>query len=250
MAAALLLLLTLICGIAATSWQARKAQRRFEQVRKLARAVVFDYHDLIEPLAGSTPVRERLVRDAVEYLNNLAGDAENDAGLLREVAKAYAKIGQIQGNSYYSNLGDTNGAMRSYRVSLQIREKLLAAAPRDPELQGETADSYEGLGDVLFTRGDLRAGLDNYERALALRAGAYRERAGDVAYGPALALLYIKAGDLRGGEGYTNLGDTAGALASYGKARETLERLIASHPQEMILKSHYSAALSHARCWL
>jgi tetratricopeptide (TPR) repeat protein len=244
-AAAILLLATLLGGIAATSWQARKAQRRFEEVRKFARMVMFDYHDLIEPLAGATPVRERLVRDALEYLNNLARDAGDDASLLRELATAYCKIGHVQGNSYHSNLGDTDGAMQSYRISLAIREKLLAASPRDPELQAETADSHEGLGDVLYTRGDLRAGLESYERAVTLYEAAYRSRAGDPTYAKALASLYVKAGDVRGGEFFTNLGDTAGALENYGKALELLEPFIASRPQDMGLKFEYGNALAH-----
>lgn len=244
-AAALLLLATLVGGIVATTWQARIAERRFHDVRKFARVVMFDYHDLIEPLAGSTPVRERLVRDALEYLNNLARDAANDSSLLREVATAYCKIGHVQGNSNYSNLGDTDGAMQSYRVSLRIREKLLAASPRDPELARETADSHEGLGDVLYARGDLRGGLESYERALTLYEDAYRRRAGDRTYAKALAMLLVKAGDVAGGEHYANLGDTEAALASYRKARETLEPLVASHPQDLDLKYYYGEALAH-----
>ena len=244
-AAALLLLATLVGGIVATTWQARKAQRRFADVRRFARVVMFDYHDLIQPLAGSTPVRERLVRDALEYLNNLAREAANDHSLLRELATAYAKIGQVQGNSYYINLGDTEGAMQSYRRSLEIREKLLAASPGDAAIETEVADSYEGLGDVLYSRGELRVALEHYERALTLRRSAYQKRPGDPASGNALALLYVKAGDIRGGEGYSNLGDIEGALASYGKARETLEPLLASHPQNTEVKAHYASVLSH-----
>ncbi|HEX8281442.1 MAG TPA: serine/threonine-protein kinase, partial [Chthoniobacterales bacterium] len=117
-AAAALVFLTLAAGVAATLWQAREAQRharvaqqqaalaqrRFEDVRKLARAVVFDYHDLVASLRGSTPVRERLVRDALDYLDNLSREGSNDRGLLRELGSAYEKIGKIQGNSYYPNL--------------------------------------------------------------------------------------------------------------------------------------------------
>ena len=39
-----------------------RAERRFNDVRKLANAVLFDYHDAIEALPGATPVRERLVK--------------------------------------------------------------------------------------------------------------------------------------------------------------------------------------------
>jgi hypothetical protein len=48
-----------------TGWQARvarmeraKAERRFNDVRQLANSVVFELHDSIQNLPGSTPARE------------------------------------------------------------------------------------------------------------------------------------------------------------------------------------------------
>ena len=68
------MLVSLISATAITARQARiaerehvDAERRFNQVRKLANAVLFDYHDAIAALPGSTPVRERMVKDALEY---------------------------------------------------------------------------------------------------------------------------------------------------------------------------------------
>ncbi len=229
-AGAALLLITLVGGVAATMWQARKAagasaraERRFQQVRKLARAVVFDYHDAIAALPGSTAVRERLVRDALEYLDALASEAGNDPGLLREVASAYARIGRVQGNFYESNLGDSTGAMQSWRVSLGLREKLLAANPQDRGLQEETAESHDGVGDIHYTIGDLRGGLASYERALELRQRLSAAEPGNVRHARLLAETHIRIGDIRGLDGYANLGDTAGALANYRQAQEALE---------------------------
>ena len=85
-----LIFLTLIGGIVATTWQARKAraekaraERRFNDVRQLARSVLFDYHDAIKDLPGATRVREQLVKDALTYLDSLAGEATGDPDLLR-----------------------------------------------------------------------------------------------------------------------------------------------------------------------
>jgi hypothetical protein len=83
-----------------------------------ARSVIFDYHDPIASLPGSTAVRERLEKNALDYLDNLAAEGTSDPGLLRELATAYQRVRQIQGNSYYSNLGDSVGALKSYRASL------------------------------------------------------------------------------------------------------------------------------------
>ncbi len=228
-AAAATVLLVLVGGIIATTWEWRiaraeriKAERRFGQVRQLAHSVLFDYHDAIADLPGSTKVRERLVKDALNYLDNLSHEAGNDAGLLRELATAYEKVGRVQGNSYYSNLGDIPGGMRSYRRSLEIREALLAAVPDNRDLRQETAASHEGIGDMHYTIGNLPAGLTSYRRALQLREQAGISNAADQL---ALAQLHTRIGDISGMEGYANLGDIAGAFDHYRKAQELLEKL-------------------------
>ena len=245
-AAAILLLLTLLGGIAATARQAAIAQRRFNDVRKLAHAVVFDYHDLVAPLRGATPVRERLVKDALEYLDNLSREAGDDRGLLREMATAYDKVGRVQGNSYFANLGDTTGALRSYRRSLEIREQLLARDPRNHELQDEVAKSYAGMGDVLYSKDDLRGALASYEKGVEVRRAGLNAAGDDIQYQLELVVLYSRIGDVKGMEQYANLGDTAGALASLREALEILERLSRDHPDDADVNDQLANALTHA----
>jgi len=93
--AAVAFVIALLAGIVATSWEARiaraeraRAERRFNDVRKLANSVLFDYHDAIQALPGATAVRERLVRDAQTYLDSLAAEASGDPLLQRELAAA------------------------------------------------------------------------------------------------------------------------------------------------------------------
>ena len=40
-----------------------------------------------------------------------------------QASDPYERIGSIQGNSYYSNLGDTEGALRSYKTSVALLER-------------------------------------------------------------------------------------------------------------------------------
>ena len=61
-AAAALLLCTLIGGLVAVNLARARAERRFNELHQLAHSVVFDYSDAIDRLPGSTPVRERLVK--------------------------------------------------------------------------------------------------------------------------------------------------------------------------------------------
>ena len=69
-AATAVVFISLIGGLITTGWEARRAtieraraERRFNDVRRLAHSVLFDYHDAIKDLPGATHARERLVKD-------------------------------------------------------------------------------------------------------------------------------------------------------------------------------------------
>lgn len=102
-------------GVGATLYQARRAERRFEQVRSLANAFVFDVHDRIQYLPGATEARKSIVSTALIYLENLEREAGGDLSLRRDLAADYERVGDVQGNPFAANLGDSRGAMVSYR---------------------------------------------------------------------------------------------------------------------------------------
>jgi len=79
--AAVLVLAAVIGGSIVSIYQARLAQERFQDVRKLAHTFVFDLHDEVAKLEGSTKAREIMVRTGLEYLDNLARKAGGDLDL-------------------------------------------------------------------------------------------------------------------------------------------------------------------------
>ena len=231
-AAAALILISLLGGLFATLYQRNKAQRRFNDVRQLANSFLFEFHDAIENLPGATPARELVVKRAIEYLDKLVQESEGDPTLQRELGTAYAKIGEIQGNSYHSNLGDTEGAMKSYQKSLEIRRHLYETDPTNREIQHELAASYEGVGDIFNTDNDLPNGLQKYDEALALRLFLVEAEPQNRKYLLALADLYTRRGLIKGTEGYANLGDTLGALEEHLRSVSISEKLVAIEPDE------------------
>src|SRR5215467_11984732 len=174
-AAAALTSVVLLAGAGATAWEAHlanvqrdKAQRRFNEVRKLANAVLFKYHDSIEKLPGSTPVREMLVKDALEYLDNLSRDSEGDVQLQRELAEAYKKVGEVQGGvSVGGNTGDTAGMVESYRKSLDIREKIARTRDATSDDRRNLARTYNSVADALQRTG-AAGGLELSRKALEI----------------------------------------------------------------------------------
>lgn len=147
--AASLVFLSLIGGIIGIYYQYRNANRqralaekRFADVRELANKVVFRYHDEIAKFPGAVALREELVQDAVKYLDNLAADEIDDNSLKLELARAYQKIGDVQGRPYTANLGKSEEAVSSYQKSIDILENAVAKSPKEIELQRELVKTY------------------------------------------------------------------------------------------------------------
>ncbi len=115
-----LAILSLAVGLGAAAWQAQVAERRFTQVRKLARTVLFDFDAKIRDVAGSTEARDFLAKTAVEYLDGLVKEAAGDQGLREELALAYEKVGDVQGEPARPNLGQRQNALENYRKAQEL----------------------------------------------------------------------------------------------------------------------------------
>jgi serine/threonine protein kinase len=174
-AAVALIILSLMAGVTTTTWQARRAQaaqaraeRRFNDVRKLANSNLFEFHDEIAKVPGTTAARALVVRRSLEYLNSLAKEASGDRGLQLELATAYQKVGDAQGRPGFANLGDRMGALESYRQALAIRKALAANGTPDASLRRDLATNHERIGDALLITGQSGDALASYREAYAL----------------------------------------------------------------------------------
>ena len=76
--------------------EAMRAERRFQDVRRLANSVLFELHDAIAPLPGSTKARELLTRRGLEYLDAISREPGVNDALRRELAKGYLQLGAVK----------------------------------------------------------------------------------------------------------------------------------------------------------
>jgi eukaryotic-like serine/threonine-protein kinase len=117
-AAAALAVVSLAVAALVSTWQARAAQRRFDDLRALAHAVVFDVNDALSPIPGTTAARKLVVETALRYLDRLNQERVSDPALREELAAAYIRIGKVQGGAFLPNLGDSAGAASSFRKAI------------------------------------------------------------------------------------------------------------------------------------
>jgi serine/threonine protein kinase len=121
---AALMLLGIAIGVASTYAEKRVAERRFQDVRRLAHYVLFDLYDGVSNLSGSTKVRADMANRATDYLNALSREAKSDQGLRLELADGYLRLGDIQGNIFRTNLGDTRAALVTYQKGIDLLDPL------------------------------------------------------------------------------------------------------------------------------
>ncbi|MBI4873034.1 MAG: hypothetical protein HY822_00225, partial [Acidobacteria bacterium] len=220
--AAALAVIATLAGFGGIVWQSGvavrervRAERRFNEVRQLANSFLFEFEESIRDLPGSTPARMLVVKKATEYLDRLAGDAAGDASLELELADAYFRLGDLQGNPYSPNLGDPNGALASYRKAVTISERMLRANPRDRRAQRYVARSYRQLADVLPLIGGAAEALDYARKAVKTFDELAEARAADLQPRIDVAGASDGLGDLQ-----ARSGDRDGALSAYRKSLE------------------------------
>jgi len=234
-AAAAAILLSLVGGVIATSWQARvaraeraRAERRFADVRRLSTSFLFDFHDAIATLPGSTPARLLVVSKALEYLDSLASEAGDDRELQKELAAAYDRVGDVQGNPGAANLGDIDGAIKSYRKAEAIRRTLAAGAPDSLPARLDMATSTMRIGYADFARGAVKDAVVRFQEALAIREEAYKAGVPS----PSVARAALAETTARLCTTLIPIGDLPGAIANCKRNLSLAEELLKEKPDD------------------
>ena len=242
--AATVAVIGLTVGLGIALWQAHEArlaraaaEHRFGELRQLTNSLVFNYHDAIKELPGSTEVRAELLRDGIEVLDSLAADAADNRGLALELSDAYRRIAVLQGMEFVSNTGDTEGALASSQKGLSLLDAQAAATSDDPDLLYRWGEGLAEQATLRQTLGQTEQALDDLlraERALSAatcaraHAGRTRGTRHDVQ----------APGEVLGGSANTaNLGRKQESLQYQMRALEIRKALVTEWPDDLEYKN-------------
>ncbi len=237
--------LALVAALAAAVHQARvagieraAAEAHFNDVRQLADSFLFEIHDAIRDLPGSTPARELVVRRALEYLEKLSSVKGQDPDLQRELASAYERVAKAQGGLYESHLGRTQDARVSLLRALAIREALSGADPANVSDAEALAETQLQLAQVLIVEHDSRAALMRARRAEAILDGLPRPVGSDSGRRARLARArrYVGASLLYSG-------DRAGGIDALQSSVRAFEALSAAEPSNTAFRRELGIGL-------
>jgi eukaryotic-like serine/threonine-protein kinase len=172
LAAAAALVLALTSGVGATIWQARaaerertRAERNFNAVRGLSRAVMGELREAVAKLPGSTAAEEILLRRSLDYLDALAPNVPADASLRSELAQGYLQLSEIQGAGGMSNLGDRQATRATLLKAIAMLAPVASATTGRLEDRLTLASSLVRLSGVDPNRDEADAHI---RRARAL----------------------------------------------------------------------------------
>ncbi len=147
----------------------RLASSRFDDVREIARFMLFDLYDEVEPLIGSTPVREQIADRSLAYLEELQKQPDLPADLRLDIARSYLRLSAVVGNPIGSNLGRRDEARQSLDTAIAMLEQLLRENSGDASARRALAEAMYNDAVLRFIgENDDAGGIESADRSARL----------------------------------------------------------------------------------
>jgi non-specific serine/threonine protein kinase/serine/threonine-protein kinase len=196
---------------------------------------MFEIHDAIRDLPGSTSARRLLVTRALEYLDSLNEQSKGDVSLQKELAAAYERVGDVLGYPYAANLGDKEGALQSYRKALAIRESLATISRDDVTLNRDLVGTYFRIAHILESNGNFSGALAEIGKAQEI-AERLARGSNDPVLVDTFAGAYYFTASLQ-----IQTGDLAGAQTNYQRSASIRDASLQANPGNLSLRTHLAA---------
>jgi tetratricopeptide (TPR) repeat protein len=262
----------------------QRAEQRLAQIVNLSNRSLSDVYGLMERLPGAVPARKELLSAMLDFLEKLSKEAGNDDRLKLSLAKAYLRLGNLQGDPDSPNIGDTAGALKSF----QTASALLAPIPPGAQsadaterlavwadLQNQIAKVYTEMGDRSDTIEILQSAIRVVETSTAARRNPLRIRAAlyltlsratfelpralqyaNTALQEAAAVarqfpqdsgiqILLSGTNTQVGYVHRLMGEPEAAVELYQESMRIRERLVRDHPNDILLRRYLKLAYEH-----
>ena len=246
--------LVVTAGLAFTAFSALRQygqnQQRMVQVRELSESYLTDVLSEVGKLPGSMKARLLIVDRARKNLDRLLADAPRDSDLRHALAGAYLQLGDIQGRPFTVSVGDTAGALASYRKA----EALAAdAGPRDWDLLAILVRARRTIAQIEIRGGEYPQAMALLQSALppARRLATEAPREVKIDGSPAAA-VYVETNGMLGNAMLTSANAEytfaafERALAQFRRTVAMAQELQVAHPGMPDLAGKYSQFVGFA----
>jgi tetratricopeptide (TPR) repeat protein len=167
-------------------------------------------------------VRQAIIAEALKYTEQLASESQGDAVLQLELARAYIRIGRVQGLPGQANLGDREGALASFRRAQALTEPLLRMPDPDGAIAGTYVEAARRVSETLQAIGGRRdEAIAEARKAVAAAERHLGPQPGDLAARSLIASASFTAALVT---------DWPDSLSHWQRAEGLYEALLAEQP--------------------
>ena len=230
-----------IAGVAATAvlvsgavWGTRQAaetrrqealvQQRVDDVRGLVNTLLFEVHDAVASLPGSTGARKLILDRAHEHLADVQSDLTEDPDLLMDLAEAYRRLGEVEGRTMGASLGDRPAAQESFEQALSLAQRAIAGDSSNFVRLRGLGLLHERLAGTLVFGGDVEAGVNESHRAQVIYERIATAFPDSARHQLTAVIGRINLSDYEGHPAFPNLGRIDEAETGYQEALDRLGR--------------------------
>lgn len=240
--AASLAAVSLVAALGVAIWQAGRAEQRFDEVRELARAMMFEVHDEIQFLPGSLGARKVIVDRSVHYLDALAADPSANAGVRLDLAQGYLRLSEIEGKDLGgASLGRSEEALEHALRAVEIARPLAQGSGKSLSATVTLTDALSYASSAYATRGDIDRAVALGEEALPHAESLVNAHPGDPGQKERLAAVTKQLADA-----YSRSAMREKAIPLFQRALMIREELLKEKPDDDLRQRRF--AESH-QCW-
>ena len=241
-------------------------EQQIKDAREIQTPVLQIFKDLVIPLAELYSNLD-LHQNSLQLLDQYKKDLQlpDNADLIITVADVYNKAGQIdnaeklylkaiplsannkrlsgyvcqQLGNLYSNIGDSDKALKYFEERLRLGKELHESNPQNVAFKNGLAIAYEKLGETHTSIGNLDKALKYFEQDLQLTKELHESNPQNVDFKNGLAIAYEKLGVT-----HTSIGNSDKALKYFEDETQLFEELHESNPQNIAFKNGLAISYS------
>jgi tetratricopeptide (TPR) repeat protein len=236
-AIAALALAAMATGLAASTWQARaasqardEAQQRLAQTSVLVREVLMRYADMATFLPGGLRMKADLLNDTIAHLARLRVSAPADAELAGELAKAHARLADMQLPGLDTTLDQPEEARANADRALALFPEGEPAHRDDPAYAMWWARALRVQQKMQRLAGEVEASMALSERLRRFLQAALRRHPADFALRFELGSVLLSIGQANDTWHEPSLNRAQQALAALTEAEAVFAELARDRP--------------------
>ncbi|MEZ5998103.1 MAG: serine/threonine-protein kinase [Hyphomonas sp.] len=143
------------------------ADKRYGEVRELAKFMMFDLYDELQKVTGNTQATEMIANKSLTYLESLRSDPRAPMEVALETSAGYQRLADVLGNPTAPNLGERATATVMLDKAIENLEDLYRRYPDNREVMEQlAAAAFSGATNAYVSDDDA-----DKARTLAQRSG-------------------------------------------------------------------------------